>query len=195
MFLICEMRTAARSTCWRRGVDHTHSLLLPPPPRGQSFSSADPRPGTHPAGNLPETQEPRAHPDPESRKLGGWAQQSVLRAFWEHPMQAQVRGEEESHGVRVPARPAPSPRGVLRQPQGSWEAQSRSRSCSKDGEWSPALEWGGAGPGTGHPGQAPEAGRSLLPPAPPPRPLRAALSHLLQSLGNPQRGPHLTKPA
>lgn len=193
MFLTCEMRMAARSTCWGRGADDT--APHPYRPRGQWFSSADPKPGTHAAGNLPETQEPRAHPDPESRKLGGWAQQSVLRAFWEHPMQAQVRGEEESHGVRVPARPAPTPRGALRQPQGSWEAQSRSRSCSKDGEWSPALEWGGAGPGTGHPGQAPEARRSLLPPAPPPRPLQAALSHLLQSLGNPQRGPHLTKPA
>lgn len=153
MFLTCEMRTAARSTCWGRGADDT--APHPYRPRGQWFSSADPKPGTHAAGNLPETQEPRAHPDPESRKLRGWAQQSVLRAFWEHPMQAQVRGEEESHGVRVPARPAPSPRGALRQPQGSWEAQSRSRSCSKDGEWSPALEslassrplcfWSGAG--------------------------------------------------
>lgn len=55
-------------------------------------------------------------------------------------MQAQVRGEEESHRVRVPAHPSPSPRWVLLQAQSSWEAQTRSRSCSKDGEWSPALE-------------------------------------------------------
>lgn len=55
-------------------------------------------------------------------------------------MQAQVRGEEESHRVRVPAHPSPSPRWLLLQAQSSWEAQTRSRSCSKDGEWSPALE-------------------------------------------------------
>lgn len=84
MFLICEMRRSARSMCWGRGVGYRGS----PPLGGQWSSSADRRPGTHATGNLPETQRPRAHPDPASQKLGGWAQESVLTAFWEGPIDA-----------------------------------------------------------------------------------------------------------
>lgn len=165
-----------------------------PPLRGQWFSGADPRPVHHP-WELARNAEPRAHPDPESQKLGGLGP----AASWEGPMQAGVRGEEESEGACAPR--APSPRWGLHQSQRGWEAQTRSRSCSKDGEWSPEPRpgepplspasplpgWSRAGRGTVHPGQAPEAGSSLLPPAPAKATTGLPLSSSPESGGPPKR--------